>query len=247
MSQIILVTSGKGGTGKTTLCAHVGRSLAAAGQRVLLVEMDSGLRGLDLMLGVADRVVFDLSDLLCGRCKPADAVTVIPSAGDLHLIAAPVQRGFVPQPELLGRVLRGLAGFYDFLLLDGGAGLGPVLDICAKVSTRALVVAQVEPVCLRDAQQLVLLLDRLGLGQIGLVVNRFARRQLRAAGLASLDAVIDLAGAQLLGLIPEDRAVAAACAAGQPLAAGQVAARCMENIARRLQGQYVGILPAALR
>lgn len=155
------------------LLAH---ALCRRDRNVLLIELDSGLRGLDLLLGVSDRVVYDLSDYLCGRCKPVKAVTVcdVPK-GNLHLIAAPSDRYFVPDPNALASLLRGMSSCYDELILDTAAGLGRGFDVAASLCTSALVVTTPDPVSVRDAAKAVSMLQRT---PPRLIVNKFSTRQL---------------------------------------------------------------------
>jgi septum site-determining protein MinD len=100
----------------------LGRGLAEIGRRVLVLELDSGLRGLDMMFGVQDRVVYDISDVLMGRCKPVNAIVPVSGPGNLHLMAAPLDRFFVADADNLQRLIAGLLGYYDHLIIDSGAG-----------------------------------------------------------------------------------------------------------------------------
>ena len=201
MSKTLLVTSGKGGTGKTTVSMLLARELCSRGKNVLLLELDSGLRGLDLLLGVSDKVVYDLSDVLCGRCKPVKAITVCETEkGNLHLIAAPINRHFIPDKTNLEILLKGLSGCYDWLFLDSAAGLGKGFDIAKSVSDGAIIVTNLDNVSVRDAAVTAQMLEPL---PSRLVVNRFSRKQL-GNDLPDLDAVIDAVGSRLISVIPED-------------------------------------------
>jgi septum site-determining protein MinD len=232
---VLLITSGKGGTGKSTVSHLLGRALARRSKNVLLVELDSGLRGLDLMLGVSDRVVYDLSDVLEGRCRPAKAVTPIDTkVGNLHLIAAPIDRFFVPDEKNLRLLLKGLSGCYDFLILDTAAGLGQGFDIAARVADEALIVATPDPVSVRDAAKTAQSLPC----PARLVVNKFTVRSLTKE-LPDLDAVIDCAGVRLISVIPNDDAVAASTALGvEPPAHSPVCGE-MDDLAGRLLGERI--------
>lgn len=244
MSTALLVTSGKGGTGKTTVSQLLARALCRRGKNVLLLELDSGLRGLDLMLGVCDRVVYDLSDVLCGRCRPVKAITSVDLPhGNLHLIPAPLDRRFVPDRENLLRLLEGLSGCYDFLLLDAGAGLGPGVEIASSACDGALIVTHCDPVAARDAARAADLVADLS---PRLVVNRFLRRQL-SPELPTLDALIDRTGVRLISVIPEDPAVETACATAAAPPADSPAAREIDDLARRLLGEPVRLRIGRLR
>ncbi|MEG2174154.1 MAG: P-loop NTPase, partial [Oscillospiraceae bacterium] len=211
MPRALAVTSGKGGTGKSTVSQLVARALCQRGKNVLLLELDSGLRGLDLMMGVTDRVVYDLSDVLCGRCRPAKAIVSVPvSQGCLHLIVAPMDRFFIPDSENLSRLLRGLWACYDLLLLDTAAGLDESFDIATSVCDGALIITNCEGIAVRDAARAASMLHTL---DPLLVINRFSRCQL-SAEFPHLDAVIDRVGARLISVIPDDAAVERSCQMG---------------------------------
>ncbi len=240
MYRTILVTSGKGGTGKSTVCVMLGRALAEIGRRVLIIELDSGLRGLDIMLGVQDRVVFDISDVLMGRCKPAKAIVPVPMPGNLHFIAAPMDRFFIADSDNLVRLVSGFLGYYDHLIIDSGAGMGSGLEVCLRVTETALVVVNADPICVRDAQRLVGVLDAGGVRKIRLVINRFERKQMTGT-LPDIDAVIDQMGARLIAIVPEDEEVAVACGMGLSLSQKSMAGRAFQNLAGRISGRHIKI------
>lgn len=236
MSNIMMVTSGKGGTGKTTVALLLAKALCRHGKNVLLLELDSGLRGMDILLGVSDKVVYDLSDVLLGRCKPAKAITVCDCEnGNLHLIAAPVNRRFVPDKDKLAELLQGLGGCYDYLLLDCAAGLGKSFDCARAVCGGALVVCTADSVSVRDASIAVQSLDGVN---ARLVINKFSRRLLNDS-IPDLDAVIDAAGAQLISVIPEDNAVYRLSTLHGNLNADSNAFLEIEDLARRILGEKI--------
>ena len=236
MSNILVVTSGKGGTGKTTVSYLLAQALCRREKNVLLLELDSGLRGLDLMMGISDRVVYDLSDVLCGRCKPVKAITVcdVPK-GNLHLIAAPVDRHFLPDRTNLAALLKGLGGCYDYLILDTSAGLGRGFDVACSVCDGALIVCTADPVSVRDAAKAAQVLKA---KNPRLVINKFLRRIL-SKDLPDLDAVIDRVGAQLIAVIPEDPLVAQLLPKGEQLPYNSAALHEIDDMAKRILGERV--------
>ncbi len=236
MSNVLVVTSGKGGTGKTTVSYLLAQALCRRQKNVLLLELDSGLRGLDLMMGVSDRIVYDLSDVLLGRCRPVKAITVcdVPQ-GNLHLIPAPMDRHFVPDRASLTALLKGLAGCYDDLILDTSAGLGRGFDVACSVCDSALIVSTADPVSVRDAAKAAQILQA---KKPRLVINKFFRHIL-SKDLPDLDAVIDRVGAQLIAVIPEDPLVERMLSKGDPLPQNSAAWCEVEDMTRRLLGQRV--------
>jgi septum site-determining protein MinD len=185
-------------------------------------------------------VVYDISDVLMGRCKPVNAIVPVSGPGNLHLMAAPLDRFFVADADNLQRLIAGLLGYYDHLIIDSGAGMGSGLEVCLKAADSALVIVQAEPICVRDAQRLVGVLDAGGIPEIRLVVNRFERRRLGGT-LPDLDAVIDQAGAQIIALVPEDKEVSRACAAGEALSSKSAAGKAFKNLAGRVSGREIRI------
>lgn len=243
MAKIFLITSGKGGTGKSSLTALLGRELASRGRSVLLIELDSGLRGLDMMLGVSDRVVFDLGDLLTGRCRPVEAITVIPTTeGNLHYIAAPVDPYLHPGYDELSHLLSGFGGYFDYILLDSPAGLGRLLEHAAPLSSAALIITHALPVSVRDAAALVSRLRLYGSKSQRLIINGYTPR--RNSAFSDLDEVIDLVGAQLLGVVPQDSELTAAMSGGVPLPQKAPSHEAITAIAARLEGEYVPLKSA---
>lgn len=236
MSEILMVTSGKGGVGKTTVSLLLARQLCRQDKDVLLLELDSGLRGLDILLGVSDKVVFDLSDVLTGRCKPVNSVTVceVPK-GNLHLIAAPHDRRFIPEAKSLLSLLKGLSGCYDYLILDCAAGLGKGFDIAKSVCTGALIVTVPDPVSIRDAAKAALELRDI---PTRLVINKFSRRAL-SKSLPDIDSIIDTVGVQLISVIAADPMVQHSFAGGTELPQSSPAYRETEALAKRIMGERI--------
>jgi septum site-determining protein MinD len=236
MAISLLFTSGKGGTGKTTLTQCVARALCRRKKNVLVLELDSGLRGLDLMLGVSDRVVFDLSDVLCGRCKPSKAiVSCFAEPGSLHLIAAPLDASFEPPRGRLDRFIHSALSYYDFVLVDGSAGIGRSTEIAGSVCSGALIVSACDPITVRDGAKVS---DSLRGLPRRMILNRFLRRQL-CGDLADIDALIDRVGVQLISVVPEDPAVPYFCSRGLALPRESPAAQEIEDLTSRLLGESV--------
>ena len=243
MGTAILVTSGKGGTGKTSLTGGVASCLAALGSRVLCVDMDVGLRNLDLSLGMSDRALMDFTDVAAGRCALDKAAVPHPVIQGLFLLTAPVT--YPPQGldrAAVRALIRQACRSFDYVLMDSPAGLGELFQICAGCADRAIVVSTTDASALRDAQRTVT--ELMGQVQhIHLVVNRVQSRLLRRLH-TTIDDAMDAAGLPLLGVVPEDANVMLAANRGQPLilATSRGAAIAYLNIARRILGQRVPLM-----
>ena len=242
MGSVIVITSGKGGTGKTSLTGGLAAALASQGQKVLCIDADVGLRNLDITLGMTDAALMDFSDVIAGRCQLHRAVAPHPSVSNLYLLTAPLT---LPEDFPGERGWRALLEqarpAYDFILIDSPAGLGAGFRMAVCGADRAIVVAVSDPSSLRDAQRVVSQLSQLE--QVHLVVNRVRPRLLRRQG-ATIDDAMDAAGLPLIGVVPEDPRVILSANQGRPLILGgrQGAANACLNIAKRIQGLRVPIM-----
>ena len=240
MGTAVMLTSGKGGTGKTSLTAGIASCLAALGKRVLCVDMDIGLRNLDLILGMSDRVVMDFSDVMAYRCPLLSASAEQPEIKGLFLLTAPL----TPEGLEVRRfceVIDEAKECFDFVFMDSPAGLGAGFQLALAAADRAVVVSAVDPAALRDAQRSVAELH--GLTQLHLVMNRVQPKLMHKLR-TSIDNAMDAAGLPLLGVVPEDPNVTMAAAAGVPLvlATHKGAAPAYLNISKRILGQRVPLL-----
>ena len=240
MGTAVMITSGKGGTGKTSLTAGVASCLAALGRRVLCIDVDIGLRNLDLTLGMSDRALMDFSDVMEFRCPLTEATVEQPEIKGLFLLTAPL----TPDGLELDRfqaLVEEAKEYFDFVFMDSPAGLGEGFQLARAAADRVIVVSAVDPAALRDAQRTVTELH--DLPQLHLVMNR-VQPKLIAKLRTSIDQAMDAAGLPLLGVVPEDPAVTLATAAGVPLVLSthKGAAPAYLNISKRLLGQRVPLL-----
>ncbi len=238
MSQITVITSGKGGAGKSTVTAGLGYALSRRLGRVLLIDADAGLRSLDLMLGVAGSTMYDLADVFAGNCEPVRAIYSSPIFRNVFVLPAPIQLEEMCSPEEMRALCKGLASYYDQVIIDCPAGLGRGFETAVAAANRALVVTTPDMVCARDAQIIGNLLEERHL-RSHLLINRLRPSKVIDGSMPDVDEIIDTAGIQLLGIIPEDEAVAVANANGRPLPADCHAAVCFDNISRRFLGENV--------
>lgn len=238
MAQTILIFSGKGGTGKSSVTVGLGRALAAMGQRVLLVDCDIGLRCLDLLLGVSQSVVFDWGDLLLDRCDAADAVL----PGEADLLAAP--RRFDPGFTEAGfaAMLTPLRAAYDYILLDAPAGIGSGLLLAAAGADAAIGVTTPDAVCVRSCCTAYAALRAQGLTDARLIINLFEVRPVLHGRLLNIDQCIDETGIRLLGAVPRDPAVSFCSVTGKAPDEFSPASLAYERIARRLCGEKIPLV-----
>lgn len=240
-AEVIMLCSGKGGTGKSTVSVLLGARLAALGKKVLLIELDSGLRSVDIIAGVYGRTVYDIEDVLCGRCEGEKAVVESPLYAGLSVISAPYDGGEVAAAPL-ARLIAAMRPFFDHILLDTAAGMGAPFMAAAQTAERALIVLTPDPVALRDGR---IVADRLLDGTrrqsaVRLVLNRVTKASFgRQAPVADLDECIDTVGAQLLAVIPESRELQQAAASGTVLDPHCAAAAAGEAMAKRICGARV--------
>ena len=243
MGTVIVVTSGKGGTGKTSLTGGVASCLAALGQKVLCIDMDIGLRNLDISLGMTDRALMDFTDVVEGRCSLERAAVEHPVIRGLYLLTAPVRPtpNALDEEKMKAMLLQARAQF-DYILIDSPAGLGSGFRLAVCGADRAVVVSTNDSSALRDAQRTVVELGR-RLDVIHLVMNRIQPKLLRRLR-TTIDDAMDAAGLPLLGVVPEDSQVILAANTGEPLIlfSRKGAALAYLNIAKRLMGQRVPLM-----
>ena len=241
MGTVITVTSGKGGTGKTTVTGGVASCLARLGKTVLCIDMDIGLRNLDISLGLSDRALMDFADVALGNCPLARAAVSHPDLPNLSLLTAPMRLPPYVTAGSIRALLRTARDRYDYIFIDCPAGLGPGFQLATCGADRALVVATNDASSLRDAQRAVEELYHLR--QVHLVMNRIQPKLLRELR-TTIDDAMDAAGLPLIGVIPEDRRVILAANMGRPLIleGRRGAANACLNIAKRIEGYRVPIM-----
>ena len=234
MGTVIAITSGKGGTGKTSITGGVAASLSLMGRRVLCVDMD-------ISLGLNDRALMDFSDVALGRCPLARAAVEHPDLNGLFLLTSPMTQPASLTADKVRALLEEARSGYDYILIDAPAGLGGGFRLATCAADRAIVIATNDASSLRDAQRTVAELDHLR--TIHLVMNRIQAKLLRKLR-ATIDDAMDAAGLPLIGVVPEDPQVILCANLGQPLTSRgrRGAGLACWNIAQRLEGQRVPIM-----
>lgn len=236
-AKVIAVTSGKGGVGKSTLTVSLGIAAASGGKKVLLIELDAGLRGMDIMLGLSG-IVYDLGDLLEGRCNINSAIIPSPSIPQLYAIVAPVSMTGAIRIQDLRLLIGGLRGYFDMIFLDMPAGLGLGIRATCALADLALIISTPDPVCIRDGGQVVRELVSRGFTDHRLLINRVSRKMLRHRVVEDLDEVIDGVGSQLIGVVPEDPEVTLFSSGGKIPDSKSELQRICRAVCKRIDGEY---------
>ena len=221
MARKIVIASGKGGAGKSSLAAGLGGALAGMGKHILLIDCDIGLRSLDLILGCAENTVYDWADVLLGRCAPEKAPL---SVGGLHLLAAPLRDTPAFTPGAMHSLTAQYDAFFDDILIDAPAGIERGFRLAASAAQEAVVVSTPDAVCVRSAAA---------------AVDRFKAQPVSKRQLLNIDQVIDSAGARLLGIVPDDPNVTYRAAMGKPVPFDCPAGSAYLRIAKRIEGEKI--------
>ena len=238
MGEIFAVVSGKGGTGKTSVCAGIATALAEQNQRVLCIDCDVGLRNLDISLGLMENGALSFLDVTEGNCSP-DWAERHPEYENLFFLTAPMNRSADEIAlDAFGEMLKQSKRKYDFIFLDAPAGVDAGFRLAARFADRFLVVTGAGPAAVRDAARVGDLLELMGKKNIRLIVNRVDRNLLSTVKI-TVDDVMDFAGLPLAGIVLEDTNVTLAAAFGKPLlryARRSSAAKAYRRIANRILG-----------
>ncbi|MFA5658067.1 MAG: P-loop NTPase [Oscillospiraceae bacterium] len=240
MSKVIAVTSGKGGTGKSSICASLGYALAKQGHRTLIVELDIGLRCMDIMLGMQAKVTYDLGDVIKGKCDVYKATTIVQMASNLNFIAAPSDPFITINAQQIKIITNEMRKYYEYIIVDTSAGInGNVFDIVAQ-SDLILIVTTPDPVCVRDAQMMSDEFYKRGNQKQRLIINKANKKLLASRELVrDLDEIIDTVGVQLIGVVPEDKEITVSTGKGIPLLSNSLGFLAFGAISRRIKGEDV--------
>lgn len=246
--RVIVITSGKGGVGKTTTTANLGMALANLGEKVALIDADIGLRNLDLALGLERRIVYDIVDVVEGRADVRKALIKDKRNANLGLLpAAQTRDKSAVSPDQMRQVLRDVATEgYTFILIDCPAGIEQGFKNATAGATEAIVVVNPEMSSVRDADRIVGLLEAQELRNPRLIINRLRPRMVKEQTALDVQDVQEVLGnsVKLLGIIPEDEAIIVSTNKGEPVSmTGEtLAGKAYQNIARRLKGEEIPFL-----
>jgi septum site-determining protein MinD len=241
MGKVIVIASGKGGTGKTTTAAALSSALAARKCRVLCIDADVGLRNMDLSLGLSEMALPDFCDVIEGRLSLEDAAFQHPTVLSLYFLSAPsLMSPEEIDPEKMRELLDSARRSFDYCIIDSPAGIGSGFRLAARFADSAIVVTTSDITSCRDVQRTVMELKALGIEDVSLIVNRIRPRLLKFSN-QNIDDIVDTAGARLLGLVPEDRSVILSANKGILLInyTSRGAAAAFSRIAGRLLGERI--------
>lgn len=246
MTRIIVVTSGKGGVGKTTMTANLGSALAKRGHKVALVDADFGLRNLDLLLGLENRVVYTAIEAIAGECRLEQALVRDKRQPNLALLPAAQNRNKeAVSPEQMKKLITSLSKAFDYILVDCPAGIELGFRNAIVAATEAFIVTTPEVTAVRDADRVIGLLEANDITRIQLILNRIRPEMVQVQDMMSVDDVLEILAIPLLGVVPDDERIITSSNRGEPIALSQetsLPAIAFDNIARRLDGEEVPIL-----
>jgi septum site-determining protein MinD len=240
MNNVIVVASGKGGTGKSTVCICLSVALIKQGKKVLLIDCDCGMRGLDIMLDMEQDILFDAADAVCGNCTFDEAIYKSRNNNNLYLMAAPFDAENELSPTVFKQLVNLVKDKFDYVIIDSPAGVGTGFVTAAAPADRALVVCNAEPTSVRGGVKVRTKLNAMGINDIRLVINRFDRKAFFQLGFyTDLDDVINATGIQLIALVPFDIRISVVMQRGIVGLNWNAASPVFDCLAKRLQGERV--------
>lgn len=243
-SRVLVITSGKGGVGKTTTTANLGTALAMIGKKVVMLDTDIGLRNLDVVMGLENRIVFDIVDVVNGNCKIKQALIKDKRFEGLCLLpAAQTKDKTAVTPHQMKNLTNELRKEFDFILVDCPAGIEQGFKNAIAGADDAIVVATPEVSSVRDADRIIGLLEAAGLSNSKLIINRLRSKMVKRGDMMDINDILDILSIDLLGVVPEDESIVVSTNRGEPavLENSSRAGESYRRIARRLLGEEVEI------
>ncbi len=245
MGEAIVITSGKGGVGKTTSSANIGTALALLGKKVCMVDTDIGLRNLDVVMGLENRIMFDLVDVADGRCRLAQAMIKDKRFDELYLLpAAQTKDKDSITPEQIKEIILELKKDFDYVIIDCPAGIEQGFKNAIAGADRAIVVTTPENAAVRDADRIIGLLEANKLRGAKLIINRVRANMMKNGDMLDIDEICQILAVDLIGIVPDDEHVIKAANSGEPtvMSATSRASIAYRNIARRIVGDAVPLM-----
>jgi len=241
-AKVITITSGKGGVGKTTATANLGVALALRGQRVVVIDADIGLRNLDVVMGLENRIVYDIVDVAEGYCRLRQALIRDKRVSELYLLpAAQTRDKTAVSPEDMVQICDQIRSDFDFVLIDSPAGIEQGFRNAIAPADKILIITTPEVAAVRDADRIIGLIEAEEKGPATLIINRLRPEMVRHGNMLTTDDVIEILAIDLIGIVPEDKAIIVSTNKGVPIVLNDraPAGLAFHNIARRLLGEEV--------
>lgn len=240
--RAIVITSGKGGVGKTTTTANLGTGLALLGRKVVLIDSDIGLRNLDVVMGLENRIVYDLVQVVEGECKPHAALIRDKRVENLHLLpAAQTREKDAISPEQMIELVETLKQEFDYVLIDSPAGIEHGFRNSIAGADSAIIVTTPEVSAVRDADRIIGLVESHDISDPYLIVNRIRPEMVQRGDMLGIDDVIDILRIKLLGIVPDDHEIIVSTNRGEPVVFDRRtrSGQAYHNICRRIEGDEV--------
>lgn len=243
MGEVIVITSGKGGVGKTTTTANIGIGLAKEGKRVVVIDTDLGLRNLDVVMGLENRIVYNLVDVVNGSCRIKQALIRDSRYPELYLLpSAQTKDKSAVSPEQMKKLTLELKDDFDYVLLDCPAGIEQGFQNAISGADRAIVVTTPEVSAIRDADRIIGLLETNGIRRHQLVINKLRVDMVRRGDMMSVEDVTEILAVDLLGVIPDDEQVVIATNQGEEIVGKNcVSGKAFDNICQRILGNEIPV------
>ena len=245
MGKVLVITSGKGGVGKTTTVANIGTGLAALGNKVVLLDTDIGLRNLDVVMGLENRIVYDIVDAATGQCKLKQAMIKDKRFENMYLIpAAQTKDKNAVNESQMKAICEELKEEFDFVLIDCPAGIEQGFKNAIAGADAAIVVTNPEVSAVRDADRIIGLLEANGLTEPKLIINRMRANMVKQGDMMGVDDMLEILAVKLLGVVPEDDNIVISTNRGEPAVLDQKsqAGQAYRNIVQRIMGNNVPIM-----
>ena len=243
MGKVIVITSGKGGVGKTTTTANIGIGLSRLGKKVIVIDTDLGLRNLDVVMGLENRIVYNLVDVIEGSCRLKQALIKDKRFPELYLLpSAQTKDKTSVSPEQMKKLIEDLKNEFDYILLDCPAGIEQGFQNAIAGADRSIIVTTPEVSAIRDADRIIGLLEAKGIKQNSLLINRLRVDMVRRGDMMSVEDVTEILAIDLLGVIPDDEKVVIATNQGEPVVGeDSPSGQAYDKVCRRLLGQEIPI------
>ena len=245
LGTAIVITSGKGGVGKTTTSANIGTGLAQNGKSVVVLDADIGLRNLDVVMGLENRIVYDIVDVVEKNCRLKQALIRDKRHDKLYLLpAAQTKDKSAVSPEQMLELTNELKKEYDYIIIDSPAGIEQGFQNSIAGADMAIIVTTPEISAVRDADRVIGILESKGLHNPKLLINRIRPEMVKRGDMMNIDDIVDILAIDLLGIVPDDEAIVISTNKGEPVVNEEksMAGRAFKNITRRITGEEVEFL-----